>query len=133
MSSYLMFKKGDVELVDYSRNTAMYEALGDIAPYSEWKEVKAESLEEGMASLREKKENYEKEIRKLKEILNHQAQYEDLYETLNNIEEYEENIKDVETALIELKLIYEIADYNGYYNDTDDPNAKKPVLMWSVG
>lgn len=133
MSSYLMFKKGDVELVDYSRNTVMYEALGDMAPYSEWKEVKAESLEEGMASLREKKENYEKEIRKLKEILNHQTQYEDLYETLNNIEEYEENIKDVEITLIELKLIYSIADYNGYYNNADDPNIKKPVLMWSVG
>lgn len=55
MSSYLSFRKNGVFLTDYSRNTHIYEAFYDQAPYDKWGTVTYEDLLRGLNELFDEK------------------------------------------------------------------------------
>ena len=130
MSSYLYFRKGNIDLLEYSRSQIIYEVLGgaNSAPFEKWSEVPKNVISYGIERLHEKKEETLKDIHKHEEMLKHLTDYEDLWETLNNIDELKEYIKEIETAEIELNMLSQIAESSF----CDDEDTEKVPLMWMV-
>lgn len=130
MSSELIFRKGKAELFSYVGSSKMYEALHGYAIYDKWSPVTDNALKWGEETLREKKEYFSSQINKNKEALKYLKTAEEIYDALNYIEELEDELKETDTALTELRLINIIQSYLQY-----DKNGKKLKipLEWMVG
>lgn len=124
MSSSLRFRKGNVELLEYTRSSKIYEVLSSHAPFDDWSKVTPAALQEGLEDLQESDAHVTKEIAKQKEILNHLSDPEQLYATLGEIEQWETYRAEVETAMVELRLLMEIQAYVQYEDDE--------TVMWPL-
>ena len=129
MSSELIFRKGNAELLSYVGSSKMYEALHPYANFDKWSKVSDQALRCGLETLHEKEEYFNSQITKYKEALEHLKDAEDIYDALNNIEELEGELEETKTAIIELRLIKEIQNYLQC-----DENAEKVEipLEWMV-
>lgn len=125
MSSYLGFRKDGVPLCWFSGNTEIYQALGHLAKFDDWSECTADDFSIGLENLEEDKQSYEKTLRVYKEMINHELKYEDLFQTLNSIQEIEETLKEIEYAKANIQLLSEIAS-----EETAD--GKKSKMEWII-
>lgn len=117
MSSELIFRKGSVELISYVGSSKMYEALHGYATYDNWSSVPENALRWGLENLHEKKEYFNSQITKYKEALKYFREAEDIYDNLNDIEELEGELEEVNTALVELRMLISIQNYLQYNDD----------------
>lgn len=117
MSSELIFRKGNAELLSYVRSSKMYEALYPYASFDKWSKVSDQALRCGLETLHEKEEYFTSQIDKYKEALKYLKEPADIYDDLNDIEELEGELKEINTALIELRLIKSIQDCLQYNED----------------
>ncbi len=129
MSSELVFRKGNAELLSYVGSSKIYEALNNYAPYDKWSSVPENALRWGLENLQEKEEYFNSQITKYKEALKYFKESEDIYNALDNIEEIEGELEEVTTAITELKLIKAIQDY--LQCDDDGKEVNFP-LEWMV-
>lgn len=129
MSSELIFRKGNAELLSYVGSSKMYEALHPYAIFDKWSKVSDQALRFGLETLHEKKDYYISQIKKYKEALNHLKDADDVYDALNNIEEIEGDLEETETAIVELRLIREMQNYLQYNEDGDKVEIP---LEWMV-
>ena len=119
MSSELIFRKGNAELLSYVGSSKMYEALHPYTNFDKWSTVSDQALRCGLETLHEKEEYYISQIEKYKEALEHLNDTEDIYDALDNIEEVEGELEETETAIVELRLIREMQGYLQYNEDGD--------------
>ena len=129
MSSELVFRKGSAELLSYVGSSKMYEALHGFATYENWSSVPENALSWGLDSLHEKKEYFSSQIDKYKEAIKYLKNPEDIYDALDNLEEVKEELEEVNTAIIELRLIKEIQNYLQY---NEEGEKIELPLEWMV-
>lgn len=129
MSSELVFRKGNAELLSYVGSSKMYEALHPYANFDKWSKVSDQALRCGLETLHEKKEYFNSQIAKYKEALEHLKDAEDIYDALDNIEEIEGELEEIETSIVELRLIKEIQNYLQY---NEDGEKVETPLEWMV-
>ena len=107
MSSYLSFRKNEVDLCSFSRKTKIYQAFPN-APYDEWKVVSADNLRTGIANLKEERENAVKQKQIYERMAtNGHLSYDDLYQISSNIQECEEEIEEINAAIVKIALLIE--------------------------
>ena len=119
MSSYFCVRKGEQELISFSRSSYVYQAFQ--LPYTEkWKELEQEDFVEAINELNSKKEKYEKDIEMHKEALNGLS-YEDKLICLRDIQDLKEELEYIIQAKNWIVLLELIAD------EYDEKNQKQKV------
>lgn len=143
MSSYLSFRKNGVFLTDYSRNTHIYEAFYDQAPYDKWGTVTYEDLLRGLNELFDEKKGYEKAIKRQKTALQYLKDEEAIYEAISSIQGMEEMIEELVDAIAEVRLLMRICNELSWDVDIDKDKSDddleesdgegRSVFEWRVG
>ena len=132
MCCYLTFRKGGINILDYSRSTNMFQALSDCVPYEEWGTATEAQLLSGIDNLREKKTEYENRIKTIHTILNSKCSLsvDDAWQLAGEIQDLEEKIKGLEVDICEVNVLLRILDEKTY---KDDETELEAPLEWRLG
>lgn len=124
MSAYFCVRKGEQELVSFSRNSYVYQAFQ--LPYSEgWEELEREDFLEAISEIRLQKTGYEEGIRMLKKALEGLS-YEEKLICLRDIEEKTNELKLVVQAKHYIELLQMIGEEY-------DENGEQQKMYYRIG
>lgn len=128
MSSYLTFRKNKTVLCSFSRNTEIYQACKYLTPYDKWGVVSKNDFETARDNLKECLEKSQKSKDTYQETLKYNLSYEDLFSTIEHIQSIDEEITEIEAALVQLKLFKSIAT-EIYYEADEEPEC---IFEWKI-
>lgn len=128
MSSYLTFRKNNVDLISYSRSSTIYQACQHQAPYGKLEQITKTSFDYCTEELEQRIKNYTEQIALLNELLTHNLPSDELREILSEKREYQTEIDGIKTALIELSLLWEIGNEKVYIGEKEQPL----VFEWGI-
>lgn len=134
MSSCLTFRKNGTVLCSFSRNTELYQACRYLAPYDKWEIVSKDDFEVARDNLKESLREHQKNKDTYQETLKYNLAYEDLFSTIQHLQELDEEITEIENALVKLNLFEDIAN-EIYCEETDDENIFEEqdcVFEWMI-
>lgn len=123
MSSYLTFRKNQVVICSFSRNSKIYQAFEGV-PYGEWKNVTRGQLRNGLDNLRIEFEEKETKAKVFQQMLKAKMSYEDVYSVANSIIENQQELNDIKRAMNYLELILDIESTDNY--------DKQSPLEWCI-
>lgn len=124
MSAYFCVRKGEQELVSFSRNSYVYQAFQ--LPYSEgWEELEREDFLKAISEIRLQKTGYEEGIRMLKKALEGLS-YEEKLICLRDIEEKTNELKLVVQAKHYIELLQMIGEEY-------DENGEQQKMYYRIG
>lgn len=95
MSSYVTFRKGEVELASYSRSTKIYQLLKDDAVFDEWKPLTTDILVKAHAEANEQIREYEDDIELHEDIFEGLTLFDDRYNVATHIQENRREIEEL--------------------------------------
>ena len=124
MSQYLCIRKGNQDLVSFSRSSDIYQIFQ--LPYSDkWQEVTQEDFQEAIDEIRLRKEDYEEGIIMLTKALEGLS-YEEKLVCLRDIEEKKNELKYIVRAKHWIELLEMIAEEY-------DENNERQKMYYRIG
>ena len=124
MSQYLSIRKGNQDLVSFSRSSDVYQIFQ--LPYSDkWQEVTQEDFQEAIDEIRLRKEDYEEGITMLTKALEGLS-YEEKLVCLRDIEEKKNELKYIIRAKHWIELLEMIAEEY-------DENNERQKMYYRIG
>ena len=113
MSSYLIVKCNDVELINYSRSSYIYQAFNECLGYSEeWQELNLNTVYSALENLKDSIEAKKFIMAKYQTMLLHLKLYDDIWNATSHIQDLEKEIKELEDACYRVRFIADIMKDN---------------------
>lgn len=129
MSYYLCFRKGGIKIFNTCRITKLYSAFLN-APFNEWKSMEKQAFEIARRTL-EVNENYIKDqIIIYNRMFESSKEWDERLDTLTTIKEFENELKEIEAARIQLDMLEDIFN-EGECAETDEEKATFG-LEWGI-
>ena len=129
MSYYLCFRKGGVKIFNTCRATKLYSAFPN-APFDEWKPMKDHEFESARCALEIREDQVKEQINFYNRMFESSKEWEDRWDALTTIKEYENELKEVEAAKVQLDMLEDIFN-EGEYAETDEEKATVG-LEWGI-
>ena len=120
MSSYLEIKKNDTVLCSFSRNSDEYQAFNK---YSEdWKQLYESDLTSTYQELKERVSTAKSNIVKYRMIIDKLSKADELMETLDRLNDWEEDVDNLQESLGRVSLLLSI------FGEMDDEDK----MYWRI-
>ena len=122
MSSYITFRKGEVELTSYSRSTKIYQLLREYATFDTWKPLTEDILVKAHAEASEQIREYEDDIELHEDIFEGLTLFDDRYNVATHIQGCRKEIEELTYAKVILDFLLDCIE-------TENPPHKLEFIV----
>lgn len=129
MSSYLCFRIDGTALLSFCRSHPIYEAMHGGVNFDSWADVPDGAIADGKSELRQSIANYKSMIETRELAMKHMTDYEALLEPAGEIQDFKNEISDLERCIVYLDVLEDIAEENSYASER---NPNPPKLQWGI-
>ena len=129
MSYYLCFRKGGVKIFNTCRVTKLYSAFVN-APFDEWKPMEKQVFETARYTLEMKEDHIKDQIDTYNRMFESSKEWDERWDTLTAIKEFEDELKEIKNAKIQLDMLENIFN-EGEYAETAEEKATFG-LEWGI-